>query len=84
MSDSITNRYTERALKIFALANGEAHRWNHEYIGTEHILIGLMKEDSGIGAHFLREHGFTLESLRTIVSKRVKPGPDTVTMGKLY
>ena len=43
-------RFTDRSRKVLALANQEAQRFNHEYIGTEHILLGLVKEGSGVGA----------------------------------
>ena len=46
-------RFTDRARKVMALANQEAQRFNHEYIGTEHILLGLVKEGSGVGATVL-------------------------------
>ena len=46
-------RFTDRARKVMALANQEAQRFNHEYIGTEHILLGLVKEGSGVGANVL-------------------------------
>ena len=46
-------RLTDRARKVMALANQEAQRFNHEYIGTEHILLGLVKEGSGVGANVL-------------------------------
>ena len=47
-------RLTDRARKVMALANQEAQRFNHEYIGTEHILLGLVKEGSGVGANVLK------------------------------
>ena len=47
-------RFTDRARKVMALANQEAQRFNHEYIGTEHILLGLIKEGSGVGATVLK------------------------------
>ncbi len=83
MSDKLTDGFTDRAKHILALANQEAHRWNHEYIGTEHILVGLIKESSGIGAYVLKNHDLTLVLLRGIVAEGVKPGPDMVIMGKL-
>ena len=76
-------RFTERARKVMALANQEAQRFNHEYIGTEHILLGLIKEGSGVGANVLRNLGVDLAKVRMEVEKLVKTGPDTVTMGKL-
>jgi len=76
-------RFTERARKVMALANQEAQRFNHEYIGTEHILLGLVKEGSGVGANVLKNLGVDLHKVRMEVEKLVKPGPDMVTMGKL-
>jgi ATP-dependent Clp protease ATP-binding subunit ClpC len=76
-------RFTERARKVMALANQEAQRFNHEYIGTEHILLGLVKEGSGVGANVLKNLGVDLAKVRMEVEKLVKAGPDMVTMGKL-
>ncbi len=76
-------RLTDRARKVMALANQEAQRFNHEYIGTEHILLGLVKEGSGVGANVLKNLGIDLRKVRLEVEKLVKSGPDMVTMGKL-
>ncbi|MCK4602839.1 MAG: AAA family ATPase, partial [Phycisphaerae bacterium] len=76
-------RFTDRARKVMALANQEAQRFNHEYIGTEHILLGLVKEGSGVGATVLKNLDVDIKKLRLAVEKRVKSGPDMVTMGKL-
>ncbi|MCK5225888.1 MAG: ATP-dependent Clp protease ATP-binding subunit [Planctomycetes bacterium] len=76
-------RFTDRARKIMALANQEAQRFNHEYIGTEHILLGLVKEGSGVGATVLKNLDVDIKKLRLEVEKLVKSGPDMVTMGKL-
>ena len=76
-------RFTDRARKVMALANQEAHRFNHEYIGTEHILLGLVKEGSGVGANVLKNLDVDLRKVRLEVEKLVKSGPDMVTMGKL-
>jgi ATP-dependent Clp protease ATP-binding subunit ClpC len=76
-------RFTDRARKVMALANQEAQRFNHEYIGTEHILLGLVKEGSGVGATVLKNLDVDLKKLRLEVEKLVKSGPDMVTMGKL-
>lgn len=76
-------RFTERARKVMALANQEAQRFNHEYIGTEHILLGLVKEGTGVGANVLKNLGVELQKVRMEVEKLVKAGPDMVTMGKL-
>jgi ATP-dependent Clp protease ATP-binding subunit ClpC len=76
-------RFTDRARKVMALANQEAQRFNHEYIGTEHILLGLVKEGSGVGANVLKNLDVDLRKVRLEVEKLVKSGPDMVTMGKL-
>ncbi len=76
-------RFTDRARKVMALANQEAQRLNHEYIGTEHILLGLVKEGSGVGATVLKQLDVDLRKVRLEVEKLVKSGPDMVTMGRL-
>ena len=76
-------RFTDRARKVMALANQEAQRFNHEYIGTEHILLGLVKEGSGVGANVLKNLDVDIKKLRLEIEKLVKSGPDMVTMGKL-
>ena len=76
-------RFTDRARKVMALANQEAQRFNHEYIGTEHILLGLVKEGSGVGANVLKNLDVDLRKVRLEVEKLVKSGPDMVTMGRL-
>ena len=76
-------RFTDRARKVMALANQEAQRFNQDYIGTEHILLGLVKEGSGVGATVLKNLDVDIRKLRFEVEKTVKSGPDMVTMGKL-
>ena len=76
-------RFTDRARKVMALANQEAQRYNHDYIGTEHMLLGIVKEGSGVGANVLKNLGVDLRKVRVEVEKVVKNGPEMVTMGKL-
>jgi len=76
-------RFTDRARKVMALANQEAQRFNHEYIGTEHILLGLAEEGAGCAANVLKTLGLDLGKLRREVEKLVKTGPEPGTMGKL-
>ncbi len=76
-------RFTDRARKVMALANQEAQRFNHDNIGTEHLLLGLVKEGSGVGATVLKNLDVDIKKLRLEVEKYVKSGPDMVTMGKL-
>jgi ATP-dependent Clp protease ATP-binding subunit ClpC len=83
MEKPMFERFTDRARKVMALANQEAQRLNHEYIGTEHILLGLVKEGSGVGANVLKNLDVDLRKVRLEVEKLVKAGPEMVTMGKL-
>jgi ATP-dependent Clp protease ATP-binding subunit ClpC len=76
-------RFTDRARKVMQLANQEAQRLNHEYIGTEHILLGLVKEGSGVAANVLKNLDIDLRKIRLEIEKIVQSGPDMVTMGKL-
>ena len=76
-------RVTDRARKVMQLANQEAQRFNHEYIGTEHVLLGLVKEGSGVAANVLKNLDVDLRKIRLEVEKLVQSGPEMVTMGKL-
>ena len=76
-------RFTDRARKVMQLANQEAQRFNHEYIGTEHVLLGLIKEGSGVAANVLKNLNVDLRKIRLEIEKIVQTGPDMVTMGKL-
>jgi ATP-dependent Clp protease ATP-binding subunit ClpC len=66
-----------------SFARQEAERFNHDYIGTEHVLLGLVKEGSGVAANVLENLDVDLEKVRLEVEKLVKPAPDVVTMGQL-
>ena len=76
-------RFTDRARKVMGLANQEAQRFNHEYIGTEHVLLGLVKEGTGVGANVLKNLDVDLHKVRMEVERLVKSGPEMVSMGKL-
>jgi len=76
-------RFTDRAKKVMSLANQEAQRLGHEHIGTEHILLGLVKEGSGVGASVLKNMDADLRTIRTEVEKLTKISADAVAMGKL-
>src|SRR6202012_2062796 len=76
-------RFTDRARKVMQLANQEAQRFNHEYVGTEHVLLGLIKEGSGVAANVLKNLDVDLWKIRNEGKKMVQAGPDMVTMGKL-
>src|SRR4051812_31363773 len=76
-------RFTDRARKVMQLANQEAQQCNHEYIGTEHILLGLVKEGPNVAAIVLNNLDIDLRKLRLEVEKMVLPGPDRTIWGKL-
>ncbi|HNX81519.1 MAG TPA: ATP-dependent Clp protease ATP-binding subunit [Candidatus Omnitrophota bacterium] len=77
------NRFTERARKVIILAKEEARRFNHDYIGTEHILLGLVREGEGVAAAVLLKMGVSLENIRLEVEKLVQPGPTTQIIGDI-
>ena len=76
-------KFTDRARKVMQYANQEAQRLNHEYIGTEHILLGLVQEGSGVAANVLKNLDINLAKIREEVEKVVMPGPAWVPHGKL-
>ena len=76
-------RFTDRARKVMQLADQEARRLNPEYIGTEHILLGLAKEGSGVAANVLKYLDVDLHKIQVEVEKLVGSRPDMVTMGIL-
>lgn len=71
-------KFTDRARKVMRLANQEAQYFNHEYVGTEHILLGLIKEGTGLAAHVLKNFDMDLEKVRAEVEKIVERGPNAV------
>jgi len=77
------DRFTDRARKVMGLARQEAQRFNHEYIGTEHILLGLIQEGSGVAANVLRNLDVDPDKIRREVETIVSSGPPMVTMGQL-
>jgi ATP-dependent Clp protease ATP-binding subunit ClpA len=79
----MNERFTDRARKVMQLANQESQRFNHEYIGTEHILLGLVKQDTGVAAKVLKNLDIDLRKIRLEVENIVQVGPDLDTMGKL-
>ncbi|MEZ6020924.1 MAG: ATP-dependent Clp protease ATP-binding subunit [Planctomycetota bacterium] len=77
------DRFTDRAKKVMNFARQEAQRFNHEYLGTEHILLGLIKEGEGVAAHVLKNMGIDMTKIRMEIEKIVKTGPSMVSMGQL-
>jgi ATP-dependent Clp protease ATP-binding subunit ClpC len=71
-------RFTERARQVVVLAQDEARALRHNYIGTEHLLLGLLREEEGIGAQVLRGFGIEAEAVRGLIRKRVGEGDEVV------
>jgi hypothetical protein len=80
---AVYERFTDRARKVMRLANQEAQCFNHEYVGTEHILLGLVREESGVAAKVLQEMGVDLRRVRLGVEQVIRSGPAAVKPGKL-
>jgi len=77
------DRFTDRSRKVMGYARQEAERLKHDYIGTEHVLLGLVKEGSGVAANILENLDIDLDKVRAEVERNVKEGPETGTMGQL-
>jgi ATP-dependent Clp protease ATP-binding subunit ClpA len=77
------SRFTDRARKVMRFANQEAQSMNYEFIGTEHILLGLVKEGTGVAANVLKNHDVDLRKIRLELEKIVVAGPNTVYPGRL-
>jgi ATP-dependent Clp protease ATP-binding subunit ClpC len=77
------DKFTDRARKVIALARQEAERLNNDYIGTEHVLMGLIKEGSGVAANILENMNIDPEKVLAEIEKVVQPGSNMVTMGQL-
>ena len=82
-------RFTDRARRVVALAQREARKLGHDYIGTEHVLLGLVRADEGVGAEILREHDADPERIRRAIIRMLsgsaplgepKPEPDEVEL----
>ncbi|MDB4506979.1 ATP-dependent Clp protease ATP-binding subunit [Akkermansiaceae bacterium] len=77
------NNFTPRAQQVLALARKEADRFNHNYIGTEHVLLGLIKLGQGVAVSVLERMGLELETVRHEVEKEVGTGPDQKTSSNI-
>src|SRR5215211_218157 len=81
MSDKF-DKFTERARKVLTLAQEEAQRFNHNYIGTEHLLLGLVREGDGVAARVLSNMGVRLPEVRTKMEFIIGCG-ESMTMGEV-
>src|SRR2546426_6513513 len=76
MSDETMSNFTPRAQQVLALARKEADRFNHNFVGTEHVLLGLIKLGQGVAVNVIQKLGLDLETVRMEVEKQVGIGPD--------
>jgi ATP-dependent Clp protease ATP-binding subunit ClpC len=77
------NNFTPRAQQVLALARKEADRFNHNYVGTEHLLLGLIKLGQGVAVNVLTKLGLDLETVRMQVEQQVGSGPETKMVGNI-
>ncbi len=77
------NNFTPRAQQVLALARKEADRFNHNYVGTEHLLLGLIKLGQGVAVNVLQKMNLDLGTVREEVEKQVGNGPETKMVGNI-
>ena len=77
------SNFTPRAQQVLALARKEADRFNHNFVGTEHLLLGLIKLGQGVAVNVLQKMGLDLETVRMEVEKQVGTGPDQKMIGNI-
>ena len=82
MNDDLCN-FTPRAQRVLALARREADRFNHNFVGTEHLLLGLVALGQGTAVNVLLKMGVDLNTLRAEVEKQVGTGPDQKMLGNI-
>src|SRR4029079_15445028 len=83
MSEEAMNNFTPRAQQVLALARKEADRFNHNFVGTEHLLLGLLSLGQGTAVNVLKKMGVDLETARMEVEKQVGTGPDQKMIGNI-
>src|ERR1051326_4988507 len=77
------NNFTPRAQQVLALARKEADRFNHNYVGTEHLLLGLIKLGQGVAVNLWQKRCRDLETVRMEIEKQVGSGPETKIVGNV-
>jgi ATP-dependent Clp protease ATP-binding subunit ClpC len=77
------NNFTPRAQQVLALSRKEADRFHHNYVGTEHLLLGLINLGQGVAVNVLQKMGLDLQTVRTAVEKQVGTGPDSKPSGNI-
>jgi ATP-dependent Clp protease ATP-binding subunit ClpC len=79
----VFERFTERAKQVVVLAQDEARALSHNYIGTEHILLGLLREEEGLAARVLESLDITVEEVRAQVARIIGPGDEPIVSGQI-
>jgi ATP-dependent Clp protease ATP-binding subunit ClpC len=79
----VFERFTERAKQVVVLAQDEARALKHNYIGTEHILLGLLREEEGLAARVLESLDVTVEEVRAQVARIIGPGDEPIVSGQI-
>ena len=77
------NNFTPRAQQVLALSRKEADRFHHNYVGTEHLLLGLINLGQGVAVNVLQKMGLDLQTVRTAVEKQVGTGPESKPSGNI-
>jgi ATP-dependent Clp protease ATP-binding subunit ClpC len=77
------NNFTPRAQQVLALARKEADRFHHNYVGTEHLLLGLINLGQGVAVNVLQKMGLDLQTVRAAVEKQVGTGPESKPSGNI-
>lgn len=77
------NNFTPRAQQVLALARKEADRFHHNYVGTEHLLLGLINLGQGVAVNVLQKMGLDLLTVRAAVEKQVGTGPESKPSGNI-
>src|SRR5258705_3896419 len=83
MSEEAMNNFTPRAQQVLALARKEAERFNHHFVGTEHLLLGLISLGLGVAVNVLQKLGLDLQTVRSEVEKQIGTGPDLKPLGNI-
>ncbi len=76
-------RFTERARRVIILARGEAEKYQHEYLGTEHLLLGILREGSGVSVSVMQNMGVNIKQLEAELVSKLPPTENVLTLGEI-
>lgn len=83
LRDEKLSNFSPRPQKVLALARTEADRLNHNFVGSEHLLLGLIRLDQGVGVNVLRKLKIDLAALRTEIETQIQLGPEQKRRGNV-